>query len=260
MNNNPAKVIKLKQIISILSKRWRYFLVTFLIVLIAGLAYTFTSEPVYAAERSIELVRVDKQYSGLLSEFFPESSKDLWLYEGEDAKVTEKEIVDYIGEVIGTSSFLREIKNHLNFNIDEAELAESIHYYSRRNNVINIKIINSDREEVNLILQETVNLLQDYIRDELVIAYDGLITEINEKMEILSTEESNNLSVDLVYVREDLKDSKDLLINRIKISSSYDIYSYDNQLRGVTLSVAFGIFVGLLVSFSGFYFSLLKLN
>lgn len=164
--DHKKKVITLKEIFYILAKNKIWFAVTFLVVSICGLIFTFIRPTIYSMEASIILSDNYEYYDDFLLENFPGESKNLWLYEESKNKENENKILNTIDSEINSSEFIRELKNLISFDIDFDELAKSIYSYRKTGKILTIKTVHIDGGKAYEILEKSVYLLKNSKRAE----------------------------------------------------------------------------------------------
>jgi glycosyltransferase involved in cell wall biosynthesis len=197
MNCNSEKVITLKDICSILKRNKVWFLITFIVVVLAGLGFAYTYPYLYGMESYIKINK-GYEYGESIVEKFPDKVEELWLYEDSEM------IINDIEGTIKSDNFLQDLKSQLSFNIGIDELKESIYIYKKKDGVLNIKAIYNDEQKALEILQRTVFLVQNIKRNEMFLAYDGLMDEIDKYIE-----ESDYENNGLITARNNLVKNKD---------------------------------------------------
>lgn len=278
MNNCRKKVKTLKEIFYILVKNKIWFAVTFLVVFICGLIFTFIRPTIYSMEASIRLSDNYEYYDDFLLENFPGESKNLWLYEESKIKENENKIINKIDSEINSSEFIRELKNLISFDIDFDELEKSIYSYRKTGKMLTIKTVHIDGGKAYEILEKSVYLLKNSKIAELDLAYNKLVEKISKKIEIFSGQEINykeseqkeseivyNSSFynDLIIVKENLLENKDYFTNRIELVKELnilDVYKYTSKSKNIIFSLIFGVFLALIVTYSRDFYKCIKNN
>ncbi len=278
MNSNPKKgEITLKDIFHILVKNKLWFLIAFLIVFAGGLIFSLVSTYPHSIDASIKLTDNYKYYDDFLLENFPEKTENLWLYEESEIKDKEIKILDSMQSEILSDNFLKELKRQLSFDISLEKLKKSIYSFRENSRNLTIKIVYNDPEKTFEIENELTKLLKFNKESKLYSAYNLLLGEMNKKIEEVSTEfetedsEIDNKGLDsnhefyndLTNAKTILLENKDYFVNRISLVEEIqisDVYKYTSKSKNIIFSLILGVFLGLIVTYSRYFYKCLKNN
>ena len=278
LNLNPKKgEITLKVIFHILVKNKFWFLITFLIVFTGGLIFSLVSTYLHSIDTSIKLTDNYKYYDDFLLENFPEKTENLWLYEESEIKDKEIKILDSMQREILSDNFLKELKRQLSFDISLEKLKKSIYPYRENNRNLTIKIVHYDMEKTFEIENELIKLLKVNEESKLYSAYNLLLGEVNKKIEEVSTEfESEDYEIanegsdpkhefynDLTNAKTILLENKEYFVNRIVLVEEKkitDVYKYTSKSKNIIFSLILGVFLGLIVTYSRYFYKYIKNN
>ena len=274
------KIITFKDIFHVLVKNKKLFVITFLIIFIAGLIFFFVRVPVYSIEMPVKLSDNYGLYDNFLLNNFPSKSKALWLFKDSKIISEENRILHLIGSEIASDQFLYKLVGLLNFSVDFNELKESIYPYQQQSRFLTILVVSDSGEKAYEILEKLIGLLKNEKKEQLEIAHGELIDRIDKKIENIikkhgkqaiieegaddaGTLTDKKLYNNLVLARQNLLDNKSNFINRIELVEELNIiniHNYTNRARGITISFFLGIFASLIASFLKFYIIILKSN
>lgn len=278
MNSNTKKgEITLKVIFHILVKNKFWFLITFLIVFTGGLIFSLVSTYPHSIDTSIKLTDNYKYYDDFLLENFPEKTENLWLYKESEIKDKEIKILDSMQSEILSDNFLKELKRRLSFDISLEKLKKSIYSFRENSRNLTIKIVYNDPEKTFEIANELTKLLKFNKESELDSGYNLLIGEMDKKIEEVSTEfetedsEIDNKGLDsnhefyndLTNAKIILLENKDYFVNRISLVEEIqisDVYKYTSKIKNIIFSLILGVFLGIIVTYSRYFYRNLKNN
>ncbi len=274
MSSNSKKgEITLKAISHILVKNKLWFLITFLFVFTVGLIFSLASTYLHSIDTSIKLTDNYKYYDDFLIENFLGKAENLWLYKESEIEDKEIKILDSMQSEIISDNFLKQLKGQLSFDISTEKLEESIYPYRENSKNLTVKIVYNDPEKVFEITNELMELLKFNKESELDSAYYLLIEEMNNKIEEISTEtadsENDNKESDpdhefyndLTNARVILLENKEYFINRLSLVEEKqvsDVYRYTSKSKNIIFSLILGVFLGIIVTYSRYFYRNLK--
>ncbi len=261
--------ITLKVIFRILVKNKFWFLITFLVVFTGGLIFSLLSTYPYSIETSIKLTDNYKYYNDFLLENFPEETENLWLFKESEIEDKEIKILDSIKSEILSDNFLMELKKQLSFDIGLEKLKNSIYSYRVSSRNLAVKIVYKDPKKTLELANELMELLKLNKESELDSVYHLLVGGVNKKIEEISTElqdpetdsggsDSNNESYnDLTNTKKILLENKEYFINRISLTEEKqipDVYKYTSKGKNIIFSLIIGVFFGVIVAYSRYFY------
>jgi len=267
-NNNIEKKgeVELREIGRIFVKKIWWFVGTFLIILIAGVLFTFLRTPQYGLTSTLIVSNVNQTYYETLMEYLPEKTSKLVII----SNITES-------EEIRSDRLLEVLQENLSFDIDREKLESSIYVNSKKGDILNLTTVYKDREstfEINDVLMslylEDINLRIDQAYDSLLSGIDQKMLDILDKVEKLDNDSIEGkkeieLKYEIYYKLEESREifieNESFFIDRIRISKGPDIsnvYKYFSVRRDIVFSLLFAIAMGVLVAFAVNYFQTIK--
>lgn len=264
-NNNIEKKgeVELREIGRVFIKKIWWFVGTFLIIMIAGVLFTFLRTPQYRLTSTLVISSIDQTSYQTLMEYFPEGTVELIA------------IPNVIGsEEIISDELIQKLKDNLSEEISLDELKDAIYVYTEPGGLILTTIYNNPGTTYEI----NKNLLDLYLEDKntgIESAYNNLINEIDSRMsDIYDTinSDSSSLSEKEIELRQEtyyrieesrdvLIENKDFFLDRIMVSSGPDtsnVYKNFSVKRDLIFSFMLAIALGVLAAFAANYFQSLK--
>lgn len=278
----------LKSLFKILSKRKIAFFITFIIVLTAGLTFTFLVSPEYNSNSQITLTDNEIFYNDALYEYFPDEANNLWIIPSTDVRMKR---VDYItGKLDHINS---EIRSDVILNNTLAALKDKI----TKNQLIKSINISVDRWNGNVVIESyartadmayniSKSILDSYINQkkaELGDAYNALLEKLDPEIELTRKEisaledEIKNGAADpalskeldtafekynvLNTTKQNMVSNKGIFIDRIKVIEPPELINVkntSNYLRNISLSLVAAFAIGIISAFTVNYYKSLK--
>ncbi len=162
--------IDLRELARIFINRKWWFIGTFIVVLIAGLLFTFLNTPDYSST-SILKVKED-YYLDSISEYFPEEADSLKIGNLGDVSMELK-----------SDEVLEEVISSLDFKIERAELNEAINIsIDDKKEIITITTLHSNPEIVYRINEALLNVYEGRKNLEFEETYNSLIEKVDESL------------------------------------------------------------------------------
>ena len=281
--NREIYDINLKSFSNILIKRKTSFFISFCMVLVAGLVFTFIAGPVYTSTSRITLSSDNIAESAKLFKYFPAEAKRLWIiptYEDmpkfnffsgkfEQAVNTTKtdEIIDVVYSKLGEKVSKKDLRNSINISID------------RWNGKADI-IINSRTPELAFEINKSVlETFLNFKSEEIEKEYSDFLTKLDT--EIKMTEENFPVILEqarnetaspillmlkdwetdryelMLNVRGNLAGNKEFFSNRILVLTPPEIDNVQNSssfTRNILLSIVAAFAAGIITAFITNYF------
>jgi hypothetical protein len=247
--NNGVLILNIRRIIKVFRNRKWWFAVTFIIVLILSLLFSFSlyKNSHYGAKSQITILLSNNRYRDIISELYPDESDNLWL------DLTEDNIAKYLGYIanwIDSEVFINELNKSLNLNLSNNKLRGRISYnINYHKNKLIITTYSDDVETAKKINETLINSYTNNMASSIDANYNVLLSKvrknIDEDQESKNTEEYNIL----VSIQKDLVDNKDMYINKINAVSLPEVERYFFNLRDALLAVVVSGFAGMVVLF-----------
>jgi len=285
--------IDLREIFRILIKRKWWFVGTFIVVLVAGLLFTFLKTPEYTST-SILKVKED-YYLDSVSTYFPEEASELKIGSLNDVAIELK-----------LNKTLNEVADRLDYNIDEDDLDKAINVsIDKDKEILMITTVYNDAEATYEINKTLLDVYKREKNSEFNEAYDRLLQKIEaglidtqKEIEELSgrAEEyiigfnvkllneieksgsdipfsgtnytspeiagklNHNLTVynDLNEINYIITENKELFVNKIEVIENpeiSDVVVETNYIRNVLITIFLAVIVGLMMVFVANYFA-----
>ncbi|MGZ5486326.1 MAG: hypothetical protein ACXWFB_10525 [Nitrososphaeraceae archaeon] len=251
--NNDLVVLDVKDVIKVFNKRKWWFVVTFIIVLILSLLFSFSlyKNSYYGVKSQITITLKNNNSQVMISELYPEESDILWL------NLAEENIPSYLGDIVGGTNreiFINELNKSLNFGLSDNELRERIGYtIDDKENRLTITTYSDDMETAKKINESLINIYTNNRISYFNTTYNVLLLKVEKKISenqlSKNTEEYNTL----VSIQKDLVENKDIYINRITVANLPDVerifFNLTDVLTGIFISVFAGIVVVFFINF-----------
>ena len=189
-STKDTNFIDLRDILGILIKRKWVFIITFIIVLIGGLLFTFLVFPEYYGSTSkIKISIGDIYYFDDLYKYFPAEASELYIFRTDMVESFEVDKLDIISEELKSDFILEEAIKKLNFEIGKSDLRKIIDTYVDRNTktlIITAYVSSPELAyDINKALLDTYEA-NKYIETEKV--YNSLLQKIDDKLEEIEKE------------------------------------------------------------------------
>jgi uncharacterized protein involved in exopolysaccharide biosynthesis len=210
-DNTREDEIDLRQLFSIFLKRKWWFIGTFVIVLIAGLLFTFVRTPEYS---SISTIKVSADYAiESLMNYFPELTSRLNVGTVNNAAIE-----------LGSSIIRDQVIKNIKYGINKSELDKAINIFvDEKNQIVSITAKHSDpvvSYNINKLLIETY---QGEKTQELTETYQELLKRVEERI-ANTNQEVERLTVDV---------EKNLLDINLKILEQLENKKSSNESSNV---------------------------
>ncbi len=296
MNQKKATVkedeIDLRELFRIFIKRKWWFIGTFVIVLIAGLLFTFLNTPDYTSTSMLKVK--EDYYLDSIGEYFPEEASELKIGSLNDV-ATELKLSNTLNEVI----------KDLNYDIDRNDLDKAINIsIDKEKEILTITTTYSDPEiaykinktlldvyekeknsefsesygrilqkiETKLInIQEEIDKLSESAEEYIIGFNVKLLSEIEKSGSDIPFSGANytspeiagklnyTLSVynDLEKINYILKENKELFVDKIEVIEGpevSDVVADTNYGRNIAVSIFLAVIVGFMMVFVANYF------
>jgi uncharacterized protein involved in exopolysaccharide biosynthesis len=235
-NNNDKDIIRLRDILgTFIRKKW-LFIGFFLIVLLAGLLFTFLKTPLYQSSSVIKLEST--LYDNNLYKYFPVDAESLRIYSPEmDVEQIEIEYLVESSRYLESDEILDGVLKKLNLNITKDNLNKAIDIFTDRDNKsLEVDVDYSDPNTSYQINYELINIFIENKKEDNLKIIEGLnlkinssIDEIKGKIDALDSSDQNSLNfktdfnslsailTDLEEIKYNLEQNKNFLINRVEI-------------------------------------------
>lgn len=283
---NNIVEISLKGLLSIISKRKLTFIITVIIILISGLAYTFLVSPEYSSSSIVTLKDNEMYYSDEFYEYMPEVADSLYIipsYKDDQEIYFIVDKIDILPEELKSEYVLSNTVKALGNKINSHEVVKSLNTELDRWN--GRLIFTTYAKTPQLAYELNVNLLKylkEYKKIQLYKAYDNALaaldSEILSRQDFIDSLNKNDLSRDnnaltseendkiveystLLKIRENLLENKEFYIDIIKIIEYPDLANVRNEsnyLRNILLSLVAALFTGIIAVFTVNYFKMNK--
>ncbi len=252
-NLNPEKkndlvVINAKDAFKVINKRKWWFVVTFIIVLVLSLLFSFSlyKNSRYGVKSQITFLLNNSKYLDMISKLYPEEYDRLWLNSDEENTPV---FLSYIAIGINSDLVISELNKSLNFGLSNDKLRERIScIIDDKENKLTLTTYSDDMETAKKFNEALTNIYTKNTIYYFNITYDSLLLNIEKKIyeDQLSknTEEYNNL----VSIQKDLVENKDIYINKITVANLPDV-EQNFPVRDVLLGILISVFAGIVIVF-----------
>lgn len=188
-NNNQVNEISLKFFFTVLNRRKITFIITFLLILLMGLVYTFLVAPEYGSSSQIKISDDDIYFNDDLYKYFPGEASNLWIFQNYNRINTAIGKLNPIVSELKSGITLNEIIKKANLKISPSVLLRSINInIDKYSGIVTITTYSKTKEsayQVNKILLET------YINSKktmLEVAYSDLFSKIDLRLKEVNTD------------------------------------------------------------------------
>jgi len=281
--NQNVDEVNLKVFFRILIKRKLAFIITFILVFIIGIAYTFLVSPEYSSVSQITLSNNEIYYNDEFYEYLPDEADSLWII----PRVENEKRIDYIvGKLdpidseIKSEPLISDTINLLkskftNSDFTRSQLIKSVNItVDRWNGIVTLTTYAKTKELAYSINKAVLDSYMDVKVKERKEAYDSVVEKLkieisttekllsdlvsdlrkNEKDALLSKEfdEEYNKYAVLTSIQNNMLDSKEYFINRIQINKPPELDSVVNTssyLRNILLSFIASAIIGIIAAF-----------
>lgn len=282
-NMQNISEVSLKSLFKILAKRKKVFLIAFVIVLLAGLTFSFLVSPEYRSTSQITLSDNEIFYNDALYKFFPAEADSLWII----PDLEEEQRIDYIvGKLdpidmeLKSDLILNNALNALQNKISRAQLIRAVNIsidrwvgmvtvdsYARTSELaynINRAILNSYINQKRMELKNTYNMLLEKLGHEIDLS-EKEIAALEADVEKEPLNQSLRIELNAAIGKMDvlnttwhnMTNNKNIFIDRIKIVQApelIDVKDTSSYLRNILLSIFASITVGIIAAFIVNYF------
>ena len=230
--------IKLKDILRIFLKRKWLFIGFFLVVLIAGLLFTFLKPPIFKTDSMLKLTEI--YYDDSLYSYFPVEAKILGIYSPEaDVNRLEEERIVEIAKELESDDVLNKLSKNIDLEINKEDLNAAANVYiDRGNRSLKIDVTYDTAEGAYQICEGLTYLYLDIKEKEFIDTYDSLMAKIddriselqvdirdidNENYDSLSEKNSeidsiNMIIINLEEIKYNLEQNKDVYLEKFEIT------------------------------------------
>ena len=199
INIQNIEEISLKIFFRILAKRKVAFIITFAVVFIVGLTYSFLVSPEYSSTSQVSLYENEVYYNEEIYKYFPEDADNLWIIP--DYKDQDNKRIDYIvGKLepidseLKSDMILNSVLDSFHGNIDKKQLINSIDVsIDRWVGIVTITTYSKTPDFAYSINKNILNSYVDLKKKELEKAYNILQGKIDSEIKVVD-KELNNLS------------------------------------------------------------------
>jgi len=224
MNQKKATVkedeIDLRELFRIFIKRKWWFIGTFVIVLIAGLLFTFLNTPEYSSASMLKVK--EDYYLDSISRYFPEEAYELRIGSLSDVSIELK-----------LSETLNDVTKALNYDIDRNDLYKAINIsIDKEKEILMLTTVYSDPEIAYRINKTLLDVYTEEKNSEFSKTYDKLIQKIETKLASIQ-EEIDELSIE---AEEYMIDFNFKIINKLEKSGSNMYFSGVNYVPPIILN------------------------
>jgi len=218
-----GEVIDFKDMVKIFKKRKWYFIVTFLIVLILGVILTFlvSLDFQYKASTSITLSDDNLAKHKMISDYYPQESRDLWLFN--EGKITNQYFKNYLYLItsdIESKEFLEEVIKKTNITLTAPKLNKLIHIEKTMDG--NGLTISNFYRNANMAQEINQAVLDTYI-EQRENAFDNIYENLVNKVEKDIEDLESNLDMLSLEAEEYSISFNKELINSIDVSEKAEI-------------------------------------
>jgi len=247
--NNGVLILNIKSIIKVFRNRKWWFVVTFIIVLILSLLFSFSlyKNSYYGVKSQITITLNNNSYQVMVSELYPEGSAILWL------NLAEENIPSYLSYIvsgINNEIFINELNKSLNFDLSNNKLWERISYnIDDKENKLTITTYSDDMETAKKINEALINIYTNNMIGYFNTTYNVLLSKVEKKISENQLSENTEEYNTLVSIQKDMVENKDIYINRITVANLPDVERNFFNLRGVLLGILVSVFAGIVVVF-----------
>jgi uncharacterized protein involved in exopolysaccharide biosynthesis len=280
----PEDEIRLKDLVSIfLRKKW-IFLSFFLVVLIAGLLFTFLKVPQYQAYSTLKLKGV--YYDENLYKYFPEEAKKLGIFAPEmDVKELESLVLNDITKSLREDVLLEDVAGKLDFKINKEELNKKIStLVDSSNKVIRIIVTYNDADGAFQINNTLINAYIESSKKEKSEIIENVISEIDNRITSLQEQYEeehegtgfkndekenleydldsiNSLIVDMNKIKYNLENNKEVYTSNVEIVQEPSVPSEPvnaDNVKSILVTIFAAIAVGLIAIYMPCVFTSFK--
>jgi hypothetical protein len=248
--NNDVLVLNIKSIIKVFINRKWWFVITFIIVLILSILFSFSlyKNSYYGVKSQITIPLNNNNYQVMISKLYPEESGTLWL------NLAEENIPSYLSYIVSSINneiFVNELNKSLNFNLSNNKLWKRIGYnINDKKNKLTITTYSDNIETAKKINEALTSMYTNNMVGYFNATYDVLLSKVEKK--ITESEDQLNKNIEeyntLVSIQKDLVENKDIYINRINVVNLPDV-EQNFFLREVLIGIIVSVFAGMIVLF-----------
>lgn len=253
--------------------KW-WFIVTFIIVLVAGVFISLAKPDQYSVKSIIGITDNYIYYNDFIYQVFPEEAEKLWIFpKGIEKDWEDKRILRW-EEELGSNSFLEELSSQIDY-IDKSDLDRS--FTISRDEIIRkitITTYHSSSEITYRLNEDIINVHASALSQELDLVRLDLIQKIDDELTGIKGE-INELSSQLeedpgnyflgqernsryfIYnnmeqVEASLVKNKDSFINRTEILKAPElskVQDLSNSRRDIVVSIFAALIIGIIAAF-----------
>ncbi len=246
--------LTIKDIFIIFLRRKWAFIATMVIILIAGLLYTFIKIPIYESSSRLKLSGV--YYNDDLLKYFPDESASIDVYlsnqKGDELEISK---LNFLSKQIKDKSFLDEVAAQTGDGVTADSILSALVTLTDNNNrVLLIRISYYDPDVAYKINSTLINTFLDNYYNQKANAISELEAKINEKLNELNPTEAADKRIyeDLSSIKYNILDNKDYILNTVIISQEPSVPAEAvniNYLKEVPVILLISILAGLIVVF-----------
>jgi len=276
--------LNLKSLFRILIKRKIAFLIAFIVVLTAGLTFTFLVSPEYSLTSQITLSDNEIFYNDDLYKYFPEEADNLWIIPSMEESIQKVDYIigklDPIDTELRSDMIVNNVLSALDYEITEVQLIKSVNIsvdrwvgkvaiesYARTPDLaydINKSILDSYISQKEIELEDAYDILLEKLGPEIELS-EKEISSLEDEIEEETSDLALSKELDMAYEKYDVLNTtrqnmigyKDLFISRINILKSpelVDVKNTSSYLRNILLSLIVAIVIGIITAFAVNYF------
>lgn len=198
-NNQEENVVELRDFFKILIRRKISFFISFVVILILCIAYTFLIGPNYLSVSRLKIAKFDTVYNNTLLRFFPDESNLLLIFPTERILEMEDSGLNNILNELKYNDILEGVSGILKNKFSKENLAKSVDFRMDSNE--KVIIINIYRKTPNE-AYEINKAIVDYYLEKKYSEYDQLYSDLLKKLDILLVEKNNSLDELLQQARD----------------------------------------------------------
>ncbi|MCL4385350.1 MAG: Wzz/FepE/Etk N-terminal domain-containing protein, partial [Cyanobacteria bacterium] len=236
-NNDKKNTIDLRDFPGIFWRKKFVFVITFIIVLILGILFTFLIAPDYISNSTLELSSGDMYFNDYIYEYFPAEASNLWIlprYRIDSAKM--EKLNNMTGE-LKSDAVLNEAVRKLNNVVSKDELNKAIETYVDPNqHLLFLKIHSKDSNLAYQMDKALIEVYKNIKKSDLEKNYNDILSKIDIRLDEIN-KDLENLSLksdEFVknYNMEFLKELDKLKLSNISFSGiNYITPGLDKQIQ-----------------------------
>ena len=242
-NKYEVEVIDIKNILNIFRKRIRWFVGAFLVILVAGLIFSFliARDFQYRASTVMTIPTYNLKFQKIISDEYPQEADDLWLIRS--GKVTNGYFNHYFTAIpleINSEEFLHDVINNLDIDINLSHLKRLLlTEYGGNESFFTINTFYRNPEGAKKINETIIDTYTSQKKEIFQKIYDELIDKVEGEISILENDLAKLSSEAEEYA---IKFNKELIENlTIEDNITIELKSteflppeLENEIRGIS--------------------------